>query len=90
MREIDIDQLATVIDGGAVVVDVRKTGEYAERHVPGARISGSSEPHEKRQTKAFEPLRAIKAPAPISVRCPGLAHDRNSSLAGGRLSIVRS
>ena len=37
MREIDIEQLAAAIDGGAVVVDVRETGEYAEGHVPGAR-----------------------------------------------------
>ncbi|MBF4766754.1 rhodanese-like domain-containing protein [Nocardioides agariphilus] len=37
MREIDIEQLATAIDGGAVVVDVRETAEYAEGHVPGAR-----------------------------------------------------
>ena len=37
MREIDIDQLAAAIGGGAVVVDVRETGEYAEGHVPGAR-----------------------------------------------------
>lgn len=36
MRETDIDQLAAAIDGGAVVVDVRETGEYAEGHVPGA------------------------------------------------------
>ena len=36
MREIDIDQLAAAIDGGAVLVDVRETGEYAEGHVPGA------------------------------------------------------
>ncbi|TWG91539.1 rhodanese-related sulfurtransferase [Nocardioides sp. J9] len=37
MREIDIDQLADAIDGGAVVVDVRETSEYADGHVPGAR-----------------------------------------------------
>lgn len=37
MREIGIEQLAAAIDGGAVVVDVRETGEYAEGHVPGAR-----------------------------------------------------
>lgn len=37
MREIDIEQLATAMDGGAVVVDVRETGEFADHHVPGAR-----------------------------------------------------
>lgn len=36
MREIDTDELAAAIDGGAVVVDVRETGEYAVGHVPGA------------------------------------------------------
>ncbi len=37
MRQIDIDQLAAAIDGGAVVVDVREPGEYAAGRVPGAR-----------------------------------------------------
>ncbi|KQQ41411.1 rhodanese-like domain-containing protein [Nocardioides sp. Leaf307] len=37
MRQIDIDQLAAAIDDGAVVVDVREPGEYAEGRVPGAR-----------------------------------------------------
>lgn len=36
MREINIDQLATALDEGAVVIDVRETGEYADGHVPGA------------------------------------------------------
>ena len=34
--EIDIDQLAEVVRGGAVVIDVRKPGEYLAGHVPGA------------------------------------------------------
>ncbi|QYJ02794.1 rhodanese-like domain-containing protein [Nocardioides panacisoli] len=36
MREIDIDALATALDEGAVLVDVREPGEYAEGHVPAA------------------------------------------------------
>lgn len=37
MREIDIVELAAVVDAGGVVVDVRESAEYAEGHVPGAR-----------------------------------------------------
>lgn len=36
MREIDIAQTAAALETGAVVIDVRETGEYAEGHVPGA------------------------------------------------------
>lgn len=35
MHEIDINQIATVLDEGACVIDVRESGEYAEGHVPG-------------------------------------------------------
>ena len=34
--EVDVDQLAAALEGGAQVVDVRERGEYAEVHVPGA------------------------------------------------------
>ncbi len=37
MREIDIDQVAVALEGGAAVIDVRETEEYAEGHLPGAR-----------------------------------------------------
>jgi rhodanese-related sulfurtransferase len=36
MREIDVDQLETVMADGATLVDVREPAEYAEAHVPGA------------------------------------------------------
>ena len=36
MRSIEIDDVAAAIDGGAVVIDVRETGEYVAGHVPGA------------------------------------------------------
>lgn len=36
MREIDIDQTAAALEGGAVLIDVRETDEFAEGHVPGA------------------------------------------------------
>ncbi len=36
MREIDVAQLATALEEGATVVDVRESAEYAEAHVPGA------------------------------------------------------
>jgi rhodanese-related sulfurtransferase len=34
--EIDIDQLAGAVRGGAAIVDVREPGEYLAGHVPGA------------------------------------------------------
>ena len=37
MREISIDEMATALDRGATVVDVREPDEYAGGHVPGAR-----------------------------------------------------
>ncbi|WP_182526516.1 rhodanese-like domain-containing protein [Nocardioides dongkuii] len=36
MPEIDIDQLATALEQGATLVDVRETREYVDAHVPGA------------------------------------------------------
>ena len=34
--EIDIEQLAGAVRGGAAIVDVREPGEYVAGHVPGA------------------------------------------------------
>ncbi len=34
--EIDTDQLAEAVRGGATIVDVREPGEYVAGHVPGA------------------------------------------------------
>ena len=34
--EVDVDQLSADVNQGAVVVDVRERGEYAQVHVPGA------------------------------------------------------
>lgn len=34
--EIDVDQLAGAVRGGAAIVDVREPGEYVAGHVPGA------------------------------------------------------
>ncbi len=34
--EIDIDQLAEAVRGGAAIIDVREPGEYVAGHVPGA------------------------------------------------------
>jgi rhodanese-related sulfurtransferase len=34
--EIDIDQLAGAVRGGAAIIDVREPGEYVAGHVPGA------------------------------------------------------
>jgi rhodanese-related sulfurtransferase len=36
MREIDVDELAGVLDEGAVLVDVRTPQEFSQAHVPGA------------------------------------------------------
>lgn len=36
--EIDVDELARRLDGGAVVVDVREPAEYVDGHVPSATL----------------------------------------------------
>jgi rhodanese-related sulfurtransferase len=36
VHEIDVEQLAEVLDGGARLVDVREPDEYVDGHVPGA------------------------------------------------------
>lgn len=36
MKEIDIDQAASVVAGKATVLDVREPGEYRAGHLPGA------------------------------------------------------
>lgn len=36
--EVSVDELATLIGKGIVVIDVRSPEEYAEGHVPGARL----------------------------------------------------
>ena len=36
--EIDIDQLAEAVRGGAVIVDVREPGEYVAGNAPGAML----------------------------------------------------
>lgn len=41
--EIDIDELATRLEAGAVVVDVREADEYEEAHVAGALLVPLSE-----------------------------------------------
>jgi len=35
---IDVDQARELIEAGADLVDVREPGEYAEGHIPGARL----------------------------------------------------
>ncbi len=40
MRTVTVHELKGVLDeGGAVVVDVREPDEYAQGHVPGARLA---------------------------------------------------
>lgn len=36
--EIDVDELRTLQQAGATVIDVRQPDEYEEAHVPGARL----------------------------------------------------
>jgi rhodanese-related sulfurtransferase len=38
MREVSLNAFAAAHAGGAIVIDVREPHEYAEGHVPGARL----------------------------------------------------
>lgn len=41
--EIDVEELAGRLDGGAALIDVREADEYTEAHVPGATLVPLSE-----------------------------------------------
>jgi thioredoxin 1 len=36
--EIDVDELARLLDGGVNLIDVRQPDEYVDQHVPGASL----------------------------------------------------
>lgn len=38
MRDVDVAQLERALQSGTCLVDVREPGEYAEGHVPGAKL----------------------------------------------------
>ena len=43
IREIDVNELAELLAGGAELLDVREHDEYLEAHVPGAQLIPLSE-----------------------------------------------
>jgi rhodanese-related sulfurtransferase len=38
IREINVDELASLLDGGARLIDVREPGEFEQARVPGAEL----------------------------------------------------
>ena len=65
VKEVDIATAKTLIDGGALVVDVRGKDAHAGRHIAG---SIQAKPEELRAAIP-ERIRALAADAPIVVYC---------------------
>lgn len=93
-QEIDVDELAARLDGGAIVIDVREADEYESGHVPGARFLPLSELQNRSgEVPADEPVLIICKSGGRSMRaCQFLAplgHDV-TNVAGGTMAWVDS
>jgi rhodanese-related sulfurtransferase len=61
IREISASELATIIERGGIVIDVREPDEYSEGHAPGAvSIPLATVP---------DSLEAFRNPSPVYVIC---------------------
>lgn len=61
IREISVGELATILERGGVVVDVREPDEYREGHIPGARLVPLAQ--------VPESLETFRKPVPVYVVC---------------------
>ncbi|MEY3615535.1 MAG: hypothetical protein RLZZ518_536 [Actinomycetota bacterium] len=61
IREISASELATIIERGGIIIDVREPDEYSEGHAPGAvSIPLATVP---------DSLEAFRKPSPVYVIC---------------------
>jgi len=93
-REIDVEELATRLETGVVVIDVREADEYDSGHVPGARFLPLSELEQRvDEVPADEPVLVICKSGGRSMRaCNFLApFGRDvTNVAGGTLAWIDS
>lgn len=93
-QEIDVDELAIRLDGGAVVIDVREADEYEAAHVPGAVLVPLSELQDRvEDVPADRPVLVICKSGARSMRaCEFLAPlGRDvTNVAGGTMAWIDS
>ena len=92
--EIDIDQLAEAVRGGAAIVDVREPGEYAAGHVPGAVLIPMGQlPGRMTELHRGAPVYVVCASGNRSATMTGFLRDAGFdaySVAGGTSGWARS
>jgi rhodanese-related sulfurtransferase len=92
--EIDIDQLAAAVKGGAAIVDVREPGEYAAGHVPGAVLIPMGQlPGRMTELDRGAPVYVVCASGNRSAAMTGLLRSAGFdaySVAGGTSGWARS
>jgi rhodanese-related sulfurtransferase len=92
--EVHVDALASALDAGAAVLDVRMPDEYEESHVPGAVLVPLPElPDRLADIPEGEPLYVIcRSGARSMSACELLAADGHSvaNVAGGTLAWIES
>jgi rhodanese-related sulfurtransferase len=94
IQEIDVDELAERLAGGARLIDVREPSEYAEARVPGGRLVPLG--------RVPESLEAFRGSGPVHVICRSGARSLQAceyvaalgieavNVAGGTLAWIAS
>jgi rhodanese-related sulfurtransferase len=94
MREIDIQQFASVLADGGNVIDVREPGEYVAGHVPGARLVPMGQlPSRLGELDRSRPVYVVCASGNRSGAMASLLHQNGFdavNVAGGTNAWVRS
>jgi len=92
--EIDVDELAERLAGGAVLLDVREVDEYEEAHVPGAELIPLSELGQRLDdVPAASPLLLICKSGGRSMRAAEVLAQRGHdvvNVAGGTMAWMAS
>ena len=93
-REIDVHELARLIENGARVIDVREANEYAEGHVPGAVLVPLSELEARVDSvPADEPVMVICRSGARSARACGYLAELGrdvTNVAGGTMAWIEA
>jgi rhodanese-related sulfurtransferase len=94
IREVQVNELDAALQGGARVIDVRETVEYAEGHVPGAQhIALSTVPDHVDAFRGHGPVYLVCRSGARSMRaCEFLSqHGIDAvNVAGGTLDWIAS
>jgi rhodanese-related sulfurtransferase len=92
--EIDVDQLAEAVTGGATIVDVREPSEYVAGHVPGAMLIPMGQvPHRMAEIHRGAPVYVVCASGNRSAAMTDFLRNAGFdaySVAGGTSGWARS